>query len=329
MTDEAVRPQTRLAGVLPKQAAAPRAYGIVVAFVLLFVVLSIASPAFLTTTNLLNLLDQNAGVGIIACGGTLVIIAGGFDLSVGAIYAFATVVAAKLAMAVDPVIGLMSGALAGLLLGAVNGSVLTAFKIHSFIATLATGYVFRGVATIITGGFLVSVTDQSFSTIGSDRVLGVKYSIWILLATILVTGFLLHRTRLGRYVYAVGGNAEAARLSGVAVDRVRAITFAISGLCAGIAGVLAASHVSTGQADTGVGLELTAIAAVVVGGTSIAGGEGAIWRTVLGLFLIAMMGNGFNLLSVPVFYQTIAQGLIILFAVGADRWSRRGSPGFA
>lgn len=300
-----------------------RDYGIVISFVTLFVVLSIWSDVFLTERNLLNILDQWSAVGIIACAGTLVIIAGGFDLSVGAIAALSGVVAAKTANGVSPELGLVAGVALGLGLGAVNGALTTVGRINPFIATLATSIVFRGLAIAITGGLLILVEDKSFSTLGRGEFLGVKYSIWSFVGVVVVTGVLLARTTFGRYVYAAGGNAEAARLSGVRVNTVRAATFVISGCAAGLGGVIATSRVSTGQADASVGIELEAIAAIVIGGTSILGGQGAIWRTVLGVLLLAMIGNGFNLLNVNPTYQRIFQGLIILAAVAVDAWSRR------
>jgi ribose transport system permease protein len=299
-----------------------RDYGIVFTFLALFLTLSIASPAFLSTTNLLNIANQNSSIGIIAVGSTLVIIAGGFDLSVAAIFGLASVVAAQVANGVDPTVGLLAGVLAGGLLGLVNGAIVTAGRINAFIATLASGYVFRGVATLLTSGFLVSVTAHGFGTIGQYYLFGIHIPIWFFIGVIGVLSFLLGRTVFGRHVYAVGGNEQAARLSGVRVNRVRTATFVISGLCAGLAGVIAASQDMTGQPAGGTGFELTAIAAVVIGGTSIAGGQGAIWRSVLGVMLIALINNGFNLLNVDAFYQAVAQGLIILIAVGVDVWGR-------
>jgi ribose transport system permease protein len=299
-----------------------RDYGIVIAFMALFITLSIASDAFLTTTNLLNILNQNAPLAIIACGGTLVIIAGGFDLSVGAIFALSGVIAAKLANSVDPVFGLAIGLFVGLGCGIANGLIVAYVRVNPFIATLATGYVFRGVATLITSAFLVSVTNTDFTIIGQYQFVGVDIAIWIFAIVALILTVVLARTAFGRYIYAVGGNAEAARLSGVRVNIVRAATFAISGMCAALAGLIAASKDATGNAQAGLGFELTAIAAIVVGGTSIAGGEGAIWRSVLGILLIALIGNGFNLLNIDPFYQSLVQGLIILIAVGVDVWAR-------
>jgi ribose transport system permease protein len=300
-----------------------RDYAIIGSFLALFVVLSLSSDVFLTSRNLLNILDQSAAVGIIACGATLVIIAGGFDLSVAAIFAISGVVATKLAGPLGSEVAIVAGVLTGLGLGVLNGLLVTLGGVHSFIATLASGIVFRGIALIITGGLLVSVTEPSFTTIGRGELAGVKYSVWIFAAFFALTAFLLTRTTLGRFIYAVGGNAEAARLSGIRVELVRTATFAISGLGAGIAGVVVASRVASGQADAGAGLELTAIAAVVLGGTSILGGEGAVWRSVVGVLILAMIGNGFNLLDLDPLYQQIVEGSLILLAVAADAQSRR------
>jgi ribose transport system permease protein len=314
----------RITTTLPRpRVSVLRDYGIVVSFIALFVTLSIASPVFFTRVNLLNVVDQSAAVGLIACGGTLVIIAGGFDLSVGAIYAISGVVAAEAVphVGVWPAIGL--GALAGAGFGLVNGLLTTVGRINPIITTLATALMIRGLAVAITGGFLVRVDDPAYAILGSNQLGGVRYTTYLFVGFAIAAAVLLSRTTLGRAIYASGGNAEAARLSGIRVGVVRASTFVISGLSAGLAGVMISSRVSTGQADTGVGIELTAIAAVVIGGTSILGGEGAIWRSVLGVLLLTLIGNGFNLLNVNPTYQQIFQGAIILSAVAIDAWSRR------
>ncbi len=303
-----------------------RDYGIVIAFAALFIVLSIASPVFLTTTNLLNLLDQQASIGIIACAGTLVLIAGGLDLSTAAIFAFAGIVAAELTPEIGVGAAMGVALLAALALGSLNGLLATYGRINSIIVTLATGIMIRGIAIATTGGLLVRVTEPSYTTLGRDSLLGIKYSVWLFLGVILVTGFLLRATTFGRYVFAAGGNAEAARLAGVRVNWVRITTFAVSGLAAGLSGILVSSRVATGQADAGLGMEISAIAAIVIGGTSILGGEGAIWRTVLGLMLLALVRNGFNLLNIDPIFQQIFQGAIILAAVTVDAWARKETP---
>jgi ribose transport system permease protein len=211
----------------------------------------------------------------------------------------------------------------GLLIGVINGLLVTVVRINAFITTLAMLIIVRGIAVSLTGGFLIPVQDGLYTLLGRQALFGVKYSIWLLVLFVLVIGVLLSRTVLGRHLYAAGGNPEAARLSGVPVAGVRTVAFAISGLAAALAGVIISSRVANGQADAGSGLEFSAIAAIVVGGTSIFGGEGAIWRTVVGVFFLALIGNGFNLLAVPATYQQIFQGLIILFAVGVDVWARR------
>lgn len=301
-----------------------RDYGIVVAFMALFITLSLSSDVFLTDRNLLNLLDQSAAVGIIACGATLVIIAGGFDLSVAATFAVSGVIAAKVTNSTgQPAVGIGAGLMVGVVFGLFNALLVTFGRVNTFIATLASSIMFRGIGLLLTSGMIVSVTSVGFQDIGRSELLGAKYSIWIFAAFVVVTSFLLSRTTFGRYVYAAGGNPEAARLSGIRVDVVRGATFVISGLAASIAGIIVASRVGGAQADAGMGLELSAIAAVVIGGTSILGGEGAIWRTVMGVLLLAMITNGSNLLNVNPTYEQILQGAIIVFAVSFDAWSRR------
>jgi ribose transport system permease protein len=299
-----------------------RDYGIVASFVVIFVFLTFKSNVFLTKVNLFNVLDQNSEWGIMACGGTLVLIAGGFDLSVGAIFALSGVIAAQAAAHMDPTYAILLGILVGLGVGIVNGIVTTVGRINPIVGTLASSIVIQGIALVLTNGQLVNVTAAGFTSLGQGTIFTLHYSVivWTLFAVI--CGFLLWRTRYGRYIYASGGNAEAARLSGVRVNLIRCSAYAISGLSAGIAGVIVASRVATGEADTGT-FPLVVIAGIVIGGTSILGGQGAIWRSVLGILLLALIGNGFNLLGVNPIYQQILQGSIILTAVGIDAWARK------
>jgi ribose transport system permease protein len=304
--------------------SAIRDYGIVLAFLALFVTLSIASDVFLTKDNLLNLAFQAAPVGIMACGGTLVFIAGGFDLSVGAVSAFSGIIAAKAyAAGLGLVPSFVLGALTGLGFGVANGVAVTVARVNAFIATLASSIIIRGIAIAVTGGFLVSIDAEEFGNLGLGELWGVNTPIYVWLGFALFCGFLLWRTNFGRYVYAAGGNAEAARLSGVRVGVVRAATFAISGLSGGIAGIILVSEVATAQADANPLIEFDAITAIVLGGISILGGEGAIWRAVLGAFFLQMIGNGFNLLNVQPVYQQVSKGSILLAAVALDAWVRR------
>jgi ribose transport system permease protein len=305
--------------------SALRDYGIVIAFVALFITLSLASDVFLTRDNLVNLAFQAAPIGIMACGGALVFIAGGFDLSVGVISSFCGVIAAKAftgtGLGLWPSVAL--GVLVGLGFGVGNGLLVWLARINPFIATLGSSIIIRGLGIAVTGGFLVSIDSEEWAKVGLGEAWGINYPIFIWVGFALFCGFLLWRTSFGRYVYAAGGNAEAARLSGVPVGLVRTATYAISGLSGGIAGVILASEVGTAQADANPLIEFDVITAVVLGGVSILGGEGAIWRAVLGAFFLQMIGNGFNLLNVQPVYQQVFKGSILLAAVALDAWARR------
>ncbi|HVV57339.1 MAG TPA: ABC transporter permease [Gaiellaceae bacterium] len=302
-----------------------RDYGVVVAFVAVFVTLSITSPFFLSWANLKNLAFQTAPVGIMAVGGTLVFIAGGFDLSVGAVSAFAGICAAKMFVGTGMGLwaALICAALAGLLVGVGNGLLITLGRVNAFIATLATSIIVNGVSQVMTGGNLVSVDGNRFTTLGLGTAFGIGYPVFVWIAFALGAGFLLTATPFGRYAYAVGGSAEAARLSGVRVNVVRAATFAVSGLSGGIAGVILVSEVSTAQWNANTGIEFDVITAIVLGGTSLLGGEGAIWRSVLGAFFLLMIGNGFNLLGTSTQWQYVIKGVILAAAVSVDAWARR------
>lgn len=298
--------------------------GILLPFVATFIALSLVSPTFLRVENLLNILDQQSAIIIVAAAGTVVLIAGGIDLSVGAVYALAGATAVSLTGEVGPVAAVLVGILVGLCVGVANGVIVTRFGINSLIATLAMSFVVSGIGALVTRGNLVVAFDRlDFQAFATTRILGMTSAAWIMLAVAIVVGVLLARTTFGRYVYAAGGNAEAARLGGVAVDRIRVMTFTLSGAAAGLAGVIDASRVLSAQAAGGTFLAFTVLAGIVVGGTSIQGGEGAVWRTVVGCLFIALIGNGFNLLGLDPFYRQITLGLILLLAVGIDAWSRR------
>ena len=299
-------------------------YGILVAYVLLVMAVAAQSDRFLTKRNWLNLLDQAAPLGLIAVGVTLCIIAGIFDLSTGSVFAVAAVAAAKVA-AVDPWLGVAAGVAVGALLGAFNAAVMSTTGINSFIGTLSTSIMFRGIALLATSGLIVSVADREYKTLGTETLLDAKLSVWVFAAVAVVLGLTLARTTLGRALYAIGGNAEAARLVGIRVGSVQTFAYVTSGTCAALAGVLTSSRTGSAQADIGIGLELSAITAVVVGGTSIFGGEGAVWRTVVGVMLLQTIGNAFNLLGVDPTYKQVVQGVLILAAVSIDHLVRRRS----
>ena len=307
-------------------------YGILFAYIVLFVFLSFQTEAFLTPRNQLNILDQAHQIGLLACAGTIVIIAGGFDLSAGAIFAMSGVIAALVARdlgqveafaATAPYLGWIAGIVTGTLFGLLNGILVTVLRINTFVATLASGIVIRGLALIITQAEQIRVPDDRFEDLARNGIGDANNTIFIWLGFALILTFVLTRTKFGRYVFASGDNPEAARLSGINVSLIRTTTFAISGFAAGLAGVLQASKFLKAQNDAGQGLELIAIAAVVIGGTSITGGEGAIWRTVLGVLILRLISNGFNLINVDTFYQDVFQGLIILFAVALDAMRHR------
>lgn len=297
-------------------------YAIVGICIALFVVLSVLSGAFLSTTNLLNILDQNASIGVIAFGETFVIISGNFDLSVGSTYSLAGIVAILLVPSLGPVAASLVAVLSGTVLGCANGGLVVLGRVHSFIATLASQYMIYGLALVVSGGLILQTANPGFLVIGQDNGLGVRYAIWVLIGVAVLSGVLLSRSVFGKHVYAVGGNKEAARLSGIRVWLVVIGAFAVSGTFAALGGLMAASQVGSAQAGSGTGLELAGIAATIIGGTSIFGGEGAIWRTVLGVLLLAMIGNGFDLLSFNATYQEIVQGALIIVAVVADAWAR-------
>jgi ribose transport system permease protein len=295
-----------------------RSAGIVLPFAVLFVVLSVTSGPFLTRDNLLNILDQQAAILIMAAAGTLVLVGGAIDLSVGATYGLAGVVAAQLV----PSTGI-AALLVGLVVGLVNGVVTTYFRINALIATLAMSFIIGGAASLVTNGNLLVLTQwPDFANVARSAFLGVRSSIWIAVVCVVAFGLLLSRTTSGRYLYAIGGNAEAARLAGVRLNRVRIAAFMTSGAAAAIAGVIDVSRVLSAQSTSGDALTFTVLAGMVVGGTSIMGGEGAVWRSTVGVLFIALVGNGFNLLGVNPLYQQIALGLILLLAVGADALSR-------
>ena len=300
-----------------------QAYAVLVIGVILIIMLSLLSDSFLTLRNLQNILNQNAPLAIMASAMTLVIIGGGFDLSVAAIFAVAGVTAAWVALNLDPYVGLLVAPLVGAALGLVNGVVITRLNVHSFLATIATSLVFKGVAIVISDGRLIPVRIDEFTWLGRDKFLGVFIAVYVLAAFALILTFVLNRTTLGRKIFSVGGNEEAAILSGIRTDRIKVATFVIAGLAAGLAAAISVSRISMGQASAGAGMELQAIAAVILGGTSIYGGVGAVWRSVAGVLLLALINNGFNILNADPFYRDLTTGLVILGAVGISAAGRR------
>ena len=302
-----------------------RRVGILLPFAILFVVLSLTSSSFFTKVNLLNILDQQSATLIIAAAGTLVLVAGGIDLSVGAVYSLAGVTSAHFAQHTNPAIAIFLGVAVGLLVGLANGLITTTFNINALITTLAMSFIVDGLASLVTNGNLLVLFDKpGFGKLARTDNFTVRSSTWLMIAAVLVIGFLLSSTIAGRYMYASGGNAEAARLAGVRVNGIRVLAFAVSGTAAGLAGVIDTSRVLSAQASTGdTALTFTVLAGIVVGGTSILGGEGAVWRTVVGVLFIALIGNGYILLGLDPLYEQITMGVILLLAVGFDALTRR------
>lgn len=304
-----------------------RDYGILAIIIVLAISLSLSTDTFLTGANLKNLLDQVAVVGILACGATLCIISGVFDLSMSAALALSATVGVLATQTFGVPAGFILAVVAGGLLGLLNGVVVTGIGVHSFIATLASSMLFRGAAVLLTGGAIIYPhADQlaAFRILNAKvQPLGLTLATWVFIAVVAVTWILLAATTFGRQLYAVGGNAEAARLSGISVSRVRILALMTSGSCAALAGLVLASRAGSAQASMGTGLELSAIAATVVGGTSIMGGEGAIWRAVAGVTILQLFTNGFNLLGWNTTYQQILTGALILLAVSIDHVLKR------
>ncbi len=292
-----------------------RDYAVLILIVLLMIVLSLASDAFLTPRNLLNILNQNAPLAIIACALTLVIIVGGFDLSTGAIFAVASVSSAWIAINYNPYIGLLIAPIIGIILGYLNGIIITTFKVHSFLSTIATSLVFRGLAILITGGFLIPVRMKEFTWLGREKIFEVHVAVYVLIVFAILSTFILTRTTIGRYIFAIGGNEDASILSGIKVNLVKIFAFSFCGFAAGIAAAIQVSRISLGTSQAGVGMELQAIAAVILGGTSIYGGSGAVWRSIAGVMLLALINNGFNILNADPFYKDLTTGLVIIAAV--------------
>jgi ribose transport system permease protein len=283
------------------------------------IALVFATPLFLQPSNMLNVLLTAAVVALIAAGQTYVIILAEIDLSVGAVLGFSAITTATVISQYGVVAGLAAGLAVGALAGLINGVLVTKAKMPSFIATLATMSIFAGLTLQFSQGNPVKVTSEAFQALGQGNLLGIPTPIWIMLVLGVLFGYILARTRYGRELYATGDNADAARLAGISTDRVKILAFMISGVLAATAGFILTARLGTAQPTAGTGLELAAIAAVIIGGTSLAGGRGALLGTLVGAVLLAMIDNGLNLLNVSPFLQSVVKGAVILLAVFVDR----------
>lgn len=299
----------------------PAQLSLAIALALLMAGLAVARPTFLNVANLVNLLRQISINGILAVGVTYVLLTGGVDLSLGSLVALSGVAAASFAHPGDHAVlfPVSIGILAGAACGAANGLVVTRGRVAPFIATLGMMTAARGLALLFSAGRPVSNLSAAFNDIGSGAIAAVPVPVLIFAAVALLSWVLLRNMKLGRYIYAVGGNENAARASGVHIRTVKMACYTICGAMAGLAGVVLASRITTGQPNAGIGYELDAIAAVVIGGTSLNGGTGGVGGAVLGALLIGVINNGLDLLNVSSYYQQVAKGLIIVGAVWLDR----------
>lgn len=299
-------------------------YGVVFAFILLCIVVSIITPKFLQVRNLMNILRQYSVIGILSVGMTLVIISGNFDISVGYICGFCGALLIKLngeyGVALLPAVVIVL--LVGALIGCVNGFCVARIGIPSMIATLGMGEVVNGAFLLITGGYSLSIANETLRAVGKGSVIGVPTITVIFLLTVILFQFILKKTRYGRSTYAVGGNIDAARLSGIKTKQITISAFAICGLLAALSGIVLTARVMNISPASGSGYELDAIAAVVIGETRVSGGEGNVWRTVMGVLFVGVISNALNLLGVNDYYQYILKGGIILLAVGTDCLNR-------
>lgn len=287
----------------------------------LCIVTSMLTDRFLSPLNLNNILVQSSIMAVIAMGMTFVIIGGGFDLSVGSTAALSACTSAMVMLEAGIGAGVVAGIAAGAFVGLVNGVIIAYLKVNPFITTLGTMVLFRGVVFLITGGAPVEGEfglPSSFVAFGSMRILGIHALVWVPIILLVVLSWVMHATPFGRQIYATGGGREAAFLSGVPVARITASTYVICGALAGVAGVMLAARLQSGQPTAGEFYELTAIAAVVLGGAALHGGEGTLYKSVIGVFIMIILGNSLNLLNVDSYWQRVAVGAVIIIAAAAD-----------
>lgn len=298
--------------------------GPVLALVFLIAIVTIMNPSFLEFNNILNLLRQVSINALIAFGMTFVILTAGIDLSVGSILAFTGALTAEMIVGgMPPAIALLLGVLLGGVLGAVNGLIITVGGAAPFIATLATMTIFRGATYVFTNGNPITGAEMTnsffFQVIGRGYFLGIPFPIVIMIVAFGILYLLLHKMSFGRKTYALGGNEKAAFVSGIKTKKVTILIYTISGIMASVAGMILTSRLNSAQPDAGMSYEMDAIAAVVLGGTSLAGGKGRIFGTLIGALIIGTLNNGMNLLGISSFYQQIVKGIVIIIAVLIDR----------
>ena len=315
-----------------------RKYGIFLVFIAMLIVASILSPAFLSPTNLINVVRQMSVVGLIALGVTGVIVSAGIDLSSGSVVGLSAVVAASLAQLPDyaaayykglnlPVfVAVLAACAVGALVGLLNGGLVAKTRIPPFIATLGTLTTIRGLAYLYTGGRPVSDLTDDYNFIGQGDFLGIPVPILILVIMAIITHVLYSQTKFGKYIYAIGGNEQAARVSGINVSKYKMLMYVYAGLLSGLAGLVVSARIGSGQSGQGVGYELDAIAAAVIGGASLsAGGIGTVAGTIVGALIIGVLNNILDLTNVSAYWQQIVKGCIIVGAVIIDQLKHHGS----
>lgn len=309
-------------------------YGIVLILLAMMLAFSLLSEGFFTTRNIFNIIRQISFMGLIAIGVTMVIITGGIDLGSGSVLALAAVLATSLAqiqesatlkypgLIVPVIIPIVVALGIGAITGMINGGLISKFKIPPFIATLGMMTVARGFALIYSNKPLSQLTPD-YNFIGQGAIFGVPFPVILLIVVAVAIHVMLNNTPFGRYIYALGGNEQAARISGVNIDRVKIGVYTLAGVLSGLAGLVVSSRVGSGQPGQGVGIELDAIAAAVIGGTSLSGGIGTIWGTIVGALIIGVLDNGLILLNVDQYWITIVKGTIIVVAVVIDQRKNR------
>jgi len=313
----AINPKTLLKGLWDNA-------GILVIFILLFSFLSLFVPYFFSWQNMIGLALSVSTVGIIACTMLFCLASGDFDISVEAIVAFSGVLAAVMINVTGSVmIGILVALLAAGAAGAFNGVVIAKLGINALITTLATMQIMRGLGFIVSNGTAVGIKEPGFFVLGNGSFFSIPNPVWITIISFAVFGFLLNRTTFGRNTLAIGGNKEAARLAGIRVDRIKILIFTLQGFMAGLAGIVLASRMTSGQPNTSVGLSLDVIAACVLGGVSLTGGVGTIMGTIVGVLIMGTVQNAMNLMNIPTFYQYVALGVILLLAVLFDQMRQK------
>lgn len=296
--------------------------GPLLGLVILILIVSILNPSFLAPLNILNLLRQVAINALIAYGMTFVILTGGIDLSVGSILALSSaLMAGMIVSGIDPMLAILIGCLLGAIMGAINGLLITKGKMAPFIATLATMTVYRGLTLVYTDGNPITGLGDSylFQLFGRGYFLGIPVPAVTMMLAFVVLWIILHKTPFGRQTYAIGGNEKAAWISGIKVSRVKVMIYSLAGLLAALAGAILTSRLNSAQPTAVTSYELDAIAAVVLGGTSLSGGRGLIIGTLIGALIIGTLNNGLNLLGVSSFFQMVVKGIVIVIAVLIDR----------